>query len=472
VEQLLFVAKRKIRDAHPASRRCGRVLRAIKEYYPYGLEWGRYDGNRMYNQGLANTPLQEREWGVLGLDQNYFSARFYDPTIGRWHAVDPLEQFHSPYIAMCNDPVQQFLTAAQRRFRNANPDAIGANNIDPDGRAGTHLIDRDLCLWAVSTAAISVGLLANYGKLAAGIKNLFAMGGPLQIAVSNGAACFGAVSAGSSIGDLVDGNEVGANNCGDTDACSFKVELDEQNGNTGNGENKSGSQSDGLEKSSSGVWPGLYNIFHKGPHRTAKNYTKADLGWVTIHTNEQIQDDGEFRIAENSIMSLLPSGAMVGEDWEINGVRVDGFTHHGGNVALKLNGENISLPIGHSGFQNKPFTALPLYTSWRRGLNAFRIRSTFLPLVVNWRPFAFILPFNVLSDADNFLTSYVGAFTNARSISIKFNGPSGSSARISQVQVRVKANVRYNTGYMKNGFPTQSQKSNLRSIYDYIMFGR
>ena len=36
------------------------------------------------------------------------------------------------------------------------------------------------------------------------------MGGPLHIAVSHGAACFGAVSAGSSIGDLVDGNEVGS----------------------------------------------------------------------------------------------------------------------------------------------------------------------------------------------------------------------------------------------------------------------
>jgi hypothetical protein len=78
-----------------------------------------------------------------GIEMNRFAARWYDPTIARWHAPDPLEQMHSPYVALCNDPVQQFLTAAQRRFRNANPDAIGANYVDPDGRAGIHLSDWD-----------------------------------------------------------------------------------------------------------------------------------------------------------------------------------------------------------------------------------------------------------------------------------------------------------------------------------------
>lgn len=39
------------------------------------------------------------------------------------------------------------------------------------------------------------------------------MGGPLRNAVSAGASCFGAVSAASTVGDLVDGNEVGADNC-------------------------------------------------------------------------------------------------------------------------------------------------------------------------------------------------------------------------------------------------------------------
>ncbi|MBX7052556.1 MAG: hypothetical protein K1X54_11020 [Flavobacteriales bacterium] len=53
---------------------------------------------------------------------NRFAARWYDPTIARWHSPDPLEQMHSPYVALCNDP---------------------ANFVDPDGRAGIHLSDWD-----------------------------------------------------------------------------------------------------------------------------------------------------------------------------------------------------------------------------------------------------------------------------------------------------------------------------------------
>jgi hypothetical protein len=37
----------------------------------------------------------------------------YDPVLGRWGAPDPLEQFHSPYLANFNNP---------------------ANFVDPDGR--------------------------------------------------------------------------------------------------------------------------------------------------------------------------------------------------------------------------------------------------------------------------------------------------------------------------------------------------
>ena len=175
------------------------VLRAIKEYYPYGLEWGRYDGNRMYNQGLANTPLQEREWGVLGLDQNYFSARFYDPTIGRWHAVDPLEQFHSPYIAMCNDP---------------------ANNIDPDGRAGVHLIEKEdvaFMAFAIGSSALIYSSMANISSASfASLRNLFSIGGPLQTVVSNTKLFILSFTASvRNVFDAIQGNSYGRKNFGD-----------------------------------------------------------------------------------------------------------------------------------------------------------------------------------------------------------------------------------------------------------------
>jgi RHS repeat-associated protein len=89
------------------------VLRAAYDYYPYGLPWDRVGSP--YDETMSGTEFQTGEWGLEGLDLNYFAARYYDPILGRWHAPDPLEQCHSPYLAMLGDP---------------------ANFIDPDGRAG------------------------------------------------------------------------------------------------------------------------------------------------------------------------------------------------------------------------------------------------------------------------------------------------------------------------------------------------
>ena len=89
------------------------VLRAQYDYYPYGLPWDRVGSP--YDETMSGTEFQTGEWGLEGLDLNYFAARYYDPILGRWHAPDPLEQCHSPYLAMLGDP---------------------ANFIDPDGRAG------------------------------------------------------------------------------------------------------------------------------------------------------------------------------------------------------------------------------------------------------------------------------------------------------------------------------------------------
>ena len=107
-------------------RRKNGVVRAIKEYYPYGLEYGRYNGSfsynalDMYDKGYSSSEWHDREWlSTAGLDLNYFEARYYDPVLGRWHAPDPLEQCHSPYAGLVNDP---------------------ANYVDPDGRMGWHML--------------------------------------------------------------------------------------------------------------------------------------------------------------------------------------------------------------------------------------------------------------------------------------------------------------------------------------------
>lgn len=80
----------------------------INAYYPYGmtaLNWTR-DGeleNRYNFQGKEYE--NKTEW-------HNFHARQYDASLGRWFAVDPKNQFSSPYLAMGNNPV---------------------NGIDPDG---------------------------------------------------------------------------------------------------------------------------------------------------------------------------------------------------------------------------------------------------------------------------------------------------------------------------------------------------
>ncbi len=61
---------------------------------------------------------------IHGIQMNYFGARYYDPIIGRWTAVDPKEQFWDRYAYAGN---------------GFNP----INGIDPDGRDMTFLLKND-----------------------------------------------------------------------------------------------------------------------------------------------------------------------------------------------------------------------------------------------------------------------------------------------------------------------------------------
>ena len=135
------------------------VLKAQYDYYPYGLPWGMVED--VYNETAMTTEFNTNEWGIDGgLDMNYFEARFYDPVLARWHSNDPLEQFHSPYLAMCADP---------------------ANFTDPDGRAGIPFLQdfmkTDLgmaCEMFVSLAGMVSGtaLLSNIGAIGGTIGNM------------------------------------------------------------------------------------------------------------------------------------------------------------------------------------------------------------------------------------------------------------------------------------------------------------
>ena len=80
-------------------------------YYPYGLE------NKALSSSVSSYPLRHRYQGEFAeYDQetklNHFELRQYDAVVGRWLSVDPMGQFHSPYVGMGNDPI---------------------NGVDPDG---------------------------------------------------------------------------------------------------------------------------------------------------------------------------------------------------------------------------------------------------------------------------------------------------------------------------------------------------
>jgi RHS repeat-associated protein len=62
--------------------------------------------NKYLYQGKELQPDAFKVNGVNHLLEWYdFSARNYDPQIGRWHVADPANQYVSPYLAMGNNPV-------------------------------------------------------------------------------------------------------------------------------------------------------------------------------------------------------------------------------------------------------------------------------------------------------------------------------------------------------------------------------
>jgi len=96
----------------------------VAEYYPFGSSYlpqnpagsnkYLYNGKEKQDDVLSSTALDEYDYG----------ARFYDPTIGRWHVVDPMaEQYRrwSPY-SYCVDNPMRFIDPDGRKIVFA-PDA-------------------------------------------------------------------------------------------------------------------------------------------------------------------------------------------------------------------------------------------------------------------------------------------------------------------------------------------------------------
>ncbi len=79
------------------------TLLQADSYYPFGYKMpGLSYQNGAENKFTYNGKELEDEFG---LDWYHYGARYYDPAVGRWWSVDPLDEFMSPYIYVGNNPI-------------------------------------------------------------------------------------------------------------------------------------------------------------------------------------------------------------------------------------------------------------------------------------------------------------------------------------------------------------------------------
>jgi RHS repeat-associated protein len=110
-------------------------------YYPFGLVMTQTNNNTApdyaKNKYLYNGKELQDDWiGGVFFGMLDYGARFYDPQIGRWHTVDPMEQFISPYVYAANNPINYH--DANGMWSDDTPNTLSKSVVTPSGRIIYH----------------------------------------------------------------------------------------------------------------------------------------------------------------------------------------------------------------------------------------------------------------------------------------------------------------------------------------------
>ncbi len=98
------------------------VLLQEHDYYPFGLTLRGLFAASASTEDRTGYGGKEIE-DAHGLNWYHYGARYYDPELGRWHVMDPDDQYHSPYAFSANNPVR-FVDPTGRSVEDGIPDDL------------------------------------------------------------------------------------------------------------------------------------------------------------------------------------------------------------------------------------------------------------------------------------------------------------------------------------------------------------
>jgi RHS repeat-associated protein len=156
-----YTLKDHLGNARASFRANGTAVTFLEEthYYPFGMQM----------EGLSTTAVtnnaykyNSKEWNNdFGLGLSDYGARWYDASVGRWWAVDPMAEKYgrwSPYCYGVNNPVR-FVDPNGMSVETVNP--IGPiakatyeqikSNASPERRAGLERLEKSTVTYNIST---------------------------------------------------------------------------------------------------------------------------------------------------------------------------------------------------------------------------------------------------------------------------------------------------------------------------------